>query len=288
MNRIIITGSKGQLGKELFKIHKEIPDAEFLFYDIDQYDLTDPDHVLEMLRLNKPSFLVNCAAYTAVDKAEEEPATAFAVNAEAVRNIVNASKKLNNLRFIHISTDFVFDGNNNKPYTEDIAPGALSTYGRSKQKGEEYALSYKHSLIIRTSWLYSEYGANFVKTILRLADERDSINVVNDQTGTPTWAADLASAIMNILKQSVCDINNFAPGIYHYSNEGQCNWYDFAREIKRIKGLDLEINPVSTREYPLPAKRPSFSVMNLEKIKKTFGIKIPSWQESLEQLLKRI
>ena len=200
--------------------------------------------------------MVNCAAYTAVDRAEVDAANAFAVNASAVENIVNAAGNVHGMKLIHISTDFVFDGKRRSPYTENARPHPQSVYGKTKQKGEEYALSYPHSMIIRTSWLYSEFGGNFVKTILRLAVEKNEIKVVSDQTGTPTWAADLASAIMDVLALTMNNDRQYIPGIYHYSNEGQCTWFEFASEIKRLKGLGLEIKPVSTSEFPLPAKRP--------------------------------
>lgn len=285
---ILITGAKGQLGREIQKQSHLVKDASFLFMDIEDLDLTDEKQVKDIISGIKPSYLVNCAAYTAVDRAEEDEARAFAVNASAVQNITMAAGNVPDMKFIHVSTDFVFEGKRKTPYTEDSKTGALSVYGKSKQQGEEYALSYPPSVIIRTSWLYSQFGGNFVKTIMRLSAERDEINVVSDQLGTPTWAADLASAIISIIQSGITDKNSFIPGIYHYSNEGYCSWYDFAREIKRIGGLDIKINPVSTAEYPLPAKRPAYSVLSLDKIKKTYDISIPSWQESLEECIKRI
>lgn len=288
MTRILVTGAKGQLGTEIQRQSHNVKNASFLFMDIDELDLTDDKQVKKIISDIKPSFLVNCAAYTAVDRAENDEAKAFAVNATAVQNIIRAAVSVPDMKLIHISTDFVFDGKSKTAYREDSKTGALSVYGKSKQKGEEYARSYPLSLIIRTSWLYSEYGSNFVKTIMRLSDERDEINVVNDQLGTPTWAADLASAVIRIIELSINDENSFIPGIYHYSNEGHCSWYEFAREIKKIEGLDIKINPVSTAEFPLPAERPRFSVLSLDKIKKTYNISIPSWQESLEECIKRI
>ncbi len=285
---ILITGAKGQLGREIQRQSHPVKDASFLFMDIDELDLTNEEQVKDTISDIKPSFLVNCAAYTAVDRAEDDEAGALAVNATAVQNIIKAAGNVPDMKLIHISTDFVFDGKSKTPYSEDSKAGALSVYGKSKQKGEEYALSYPLSVIIRTSWLYSEYGGNFVKTIMRLSSERDEINVVNDQVGTPTWASDLASAVISIIKSGIKDRSSFIPGIYHYSNEGHCSWYEFAREIKRIEGLDIKINPVSTAEFPLPAKRPEYSVLSLDKIKKTYNISIPSWQDSLEKCIKRI
>ncbi|MFP4489474.1 MAG: dTDP-4-dehydrorhamnose reductase [Bacteroidales bacterium] len=288
MKKILVTGAKGQLGREIQRQSHLVKDASFLFMDIEELDLTNEIQLKKIISDIKPDFLVNCAAYTAVDRAENDEANAFAVNATAVQNIIKAAGIVPDMKLIHISTDFVFGGKSKTPYREDSKTGALSVYGKSKQKGEEYALSYPLSVIIRTSWLYSEYGGNFVKTIMRLAAERDEINVINDQVGTPTWAADLASAVIRITGLSIRDEDRFIPGIYHYSNEGHCSWYEFAREIKKIEGLDIKINPVSTVEFPLPAERPKFSVLSLDKIKKTYNISIPSWQESLEECIKRI
>ncbi|MEA1887276.1 MAG: dTDP-4-dehydrorhamnose reductase [Bacteroidota bacterium] len=288
MKRILVTGAKGQLGREIQERKETLPRNEFYFTDIDEMDLTDENEVNKSISGIKPEYIINCAAYTTVDKAEQESEKAYAANATAVKNIINSLRNVPGSKLIHISTDFVFSGKSMSPYTENDRPSAQSVYGKSKQEGEVYALSYEKSIIIRTSWLYSEHGKNFVKTILRLAGDKDEINVVNDQTGSPTWAADLASAIMVILKQSIKDEKRFVNGIYHYSNQGQCSWYEFAREIKKLKGLDLKINPVSSAEFPLPAKRPAYSVLSLDKIKKTFNIEIPAWQDSLAKCLKKI
>lgn len=288
MIRILVTGAQGQLGREIQAKKDIIQGAEFFFTDIDELDITNRSEVKSTVSEIKPSYLVNCAAYTAVDRAEKDADNAYAVNASGVQNIVNAAVNVPAMKLIHISTDFVFDGKSRSPYKEDSNPAPQSIYGISKQKGEGFALSYPHAMIIRTSWLYSEYGGNFVKTILRLAVEKDEINIVNDQTGAPTWASDLASALLGIVEQTMKDDTKYLSGIYHYSNEGQCTWYEFASEIKRIKELDIKINPVSTAEFPLPAKRPEYSVLCLDKIKNTFNIEIPSWQDSLENCLKRI
>lgn len=288
MKRILVTGAKGQLGMEIRAQQEKLKGPEFCFMDIEELDITNKDEVERTIGRIKPSIIINCAAYTAVDRAEEDIEYAWAVNATAVKNIIDAAILSPGMKLIHISTDFVFDGENKIPYDEDANALPQSVYGRSKLKGEEYALSYPGTIIIRTSWLYSEYGGNFVKTILRLAGEKDEIKVVNDQTGTPTWAADLAAAVLNISRQIIFKEKKFLPGIYHYSNEGRCSWYDFACEIKRIKNLDIEIKPASTTEYPLPAKRPSFSVLCLEKIKNTYDVEIPSWQESLEKFLNSL
>ena len=286
--RILITGAKGQLGQEIRKKKDLLKEAEFYFTDIDELDISNEKEVSDIIRRISPSWLVNCAAYTAVDRAEKEPAEAFAINASAVSNIVTAAKYAGDMKLIHISSDFVFDGKRQTPYTEDNTTGALSVYGKSKQKGEEYALSYPPATVIRTSWLYSEFGSNFVKTILRLSAERDEINVINDQAGSPTWAADLATAVIKIISDSEENENNYIPGLYHYSNEGSCSWHEFAEEIKRIQMSDLKINAVSTAEYPLPAKRPAYSVLCSDKIKKIYNIDIPYWKKSLEKCIQNI
>ena len=288
MKSILVTGAKGQLGMEIRARKDMLHGVKFFYSDIDDLDITEEREVLRIIDSIKPSLLINCAAYTAVDKAETEPDYAFAVNSMAVKNIITAAGRNPGMKLIHISTDFVFDGKKKSPYSEDISPDAGSVYGKSKQEGEGFALSYPLSMVIRTSWLYSEYGKNFVKTVLRLASEKDEIKVVNDQVGSPTWAADLAGTIMYISEQSFKKPGLFSAGIYHYSNQGSCSWYDFAREIKRIKGLDINIIPVETDDYPLPAKRPAYSVMDLEKIKNTYNIEIPYWQDSLEKCLNRI
>ena len=287
MNRILVTGAKGQLGMEIRAQKEKVQESEFYFLDIEELDLTDRDEVQKTIVRINPSLLINCAAYTAVDRAEEDKDNAFAVNAGAVKNIIDATTVVPSMKFVHVSTDFVFDGKAEKPYDENSDPNPQSIYGRSKWEGEKYALTYPLAMIIRTSWLYSAYGGNFVKTILRLAGERDEISVVNDQRGSPTWAADLASAILSVCSQTLSGKKLFQPGIYHYSNEGSCSWYEYASEIKKIMGFDLRINPVSTAEFPLPAKRPAYSVLALDKIKKTYNIEIPSWQQSLGLFLKR-
>lgn len=288
MKTILITGSKGQLGSSLKAAEDSITNSNIHFTDIDKTDLGNAKQVQGLINDIKPDYLINCAAYTAVDRAESDIENAYKVNSEAVKNIIDAAPLSPGMKFIHISTDFVFRGNRNSPYEESAEPDPVSVYGKSKRQGELYALTYPLAAVIRTSWLYSEYGGNFVKTILRLAGEKDEIKVVNDQTGTPTWASDLASAIISILNITDEGEDYFIPGIYHYSNSGSCSWYDFACEIKKIKNLDIKIAPVSTAEFPLPAKRPQYSVLNLDKIKKTYRLAIPGWQESLMKCLNRL
>lgn len=285
MKKILVTGSKGQLGSEIQLLSKELKDIEFLFHDIDTLDLTDYSLLKEFLESNQPFCIVNCAAYTAVDKAEEEKVAAFKLNAELPGKLAGFGSEFN-IRLIHISTDYVFDGKDCQPYNEDNLPNPQSVYGLSKYEGDQAVLEYGHSIIIRTSWLYSAFGNNFVKTMLRLGESKDEISVVFDQIGTPTYARDLAGAILKIINSSVTDDKKFIPGIYHYSNEGVCSWYDFAVEIMNIAGLKCKVNPIGSEQYPQPAKRPPYSVLNKSKIKSAYDIEIPHWKDSLKQYFK--
>lgn len=287
MKKILVTGSKGQLGNELQKIAPEFQGFDFLFTDIEELDILDPIALEKFVSSFKPDFIINCAAYTAVDKAESEKEKAEMLNAFAVRNLRNISEK-DSIFLIHISTDYVYDGKNHRPYVEDDAVSPLSAYGRSKLNGERELSSYPNVIIIRTSWLYSSFGSNFVKTILRLGKEKPEIKVVFDQVGTPTYASDLAKAIMSILGNSINNKTNLQSGIYHYSNEGVCSWYDFTLEIIQLSGLKCKIKPIVSGEYPTIAVRPFYSVLDKSKIKSTFGIEIPHWKESLQKCLKQL
>ncbi len=280
---ILVTGSNGQLGKEIRELESVYPQFSFIF--LSREDL--PVHHFELVRNSfkayHPQYLINCAAYTAVDRAESERELAFQVNAEAV-GVLAAVCKENNCRFIHISTDYVFDGTATAPYREDDATNPQGVYGASKLEGERQALQLNPaSIIIRTSWVYSEYGKNFVKTMLQLMNERDSINVVNDQIGSPTYAADLAEAILQIISSG-----NWQPGIYHFSNEGMITWYDFAVAIKELSGSKCNITPVPSSAYPTAAKRPAYSVLDKSKIQQTNGIILKNWKESLSRCLAKI
>jgi dTDP-4-dehydrorhamnose reductase len=283
MNTIWVTGSKGQLGTEIALQQAFLPELRFLFTDIDELDLRNREAVDTFIRTHHPRYIINCAGYTAVDKAETEPEPAFEVNRD-VPSILAGSAEKQNIMLIHISTDYVFDGRAGKPYTEEDMPNPQSVYAHSKRAGEMEVLKGKDNVIIRTSWLYSAHGSNFVKTMLRLGKEKSEINVVDDQFGSPTWARDLAGAILTIIKKTSNAADSFG-GIYHYSNEGFCNRYDFAVEIMKQANLPCKVNPVGTAQYPLPAKRPAYSVMDKSKIKRVFGIEIPHWKESLENCL---
>jgi dTDP-4-dehydrorhamnose reductase len=282
---ILITGAKGQLGSELKEVSKNFYGYDFIFTDIDSLDITSKEKTSEFIMKSKPDWIINCAAYTLVDKAEVEPDQALLINGTAVKNITEAIRG-SECRFIHVSSDYVYDGSSNVPYNENIPANPLSAYGRSKLAGEKYALLHNRSMIIRTSWLYSSFGNNFVKTILRNAAEKESLKVVFDQTGTPTYAADLAGAIMNIISGVIRNQIAMNSGIYNYSNEGVCSWYDFAREIIKESGLTCQLLPVLTKDYPQAAKRPVYSVLDKSKIKENYGLSIPHWRDSLIECLK--
>jgi dTDP-4-dehydrorhamnose reductase len=285
MALILITGSAGQLGNEIKNLSRNYSGYEFIFTDIDTLDITDGNKVKESVARYQPDWIINCAAYNLVDKAETETEKALAINRDSVMNIADSIRG-SECRFIHMSTDYVFDGQANTPYNETISPNPLSAYGKSKLEGELAALTHHMSMIIRTSWLYSSYGNNFIRTILRLGAEKESLNVVFDQTGTPTYAADLAGAILQIVSQVVRNQSAYNPGIYHYSDEGVCSWYDFATEIVRESGLKTRIMPVLSGDYPSTARRPSYSVLDKSKIRETYHVKIPHWRECMSKCIK--
>ncbi|NRB59559.1 MAG: dTDP-4-dehydrorhamnose reductase [Winogradskyella sp.] len=283
MKTVLVTGAKGQLGQCIQKQSKHLKENIFLFEDYDTLDLTKKDQVKKYFEQHKIDWCVNCAAYTAVDLAEDESNEAFSVNAEAVSILAEQCNKYGT-RLIHISTDFVFDGVINEPYTEDALPIPLGVYGESKLKGEQNIIEIlKPYFIVRTSWLYSEFGANFMKTMIRLAQERDSLSVVNDQVGTPTYAMDLADVICEIIRQ-----NSEAYGLYHYSNEGSISWYDFAKQIFEYVQSNIILKPIPSSDFKTKAIRPKYSVLDKTKIKENFNVEIPFWKDSLKIALERI
>jgi dTDP-4-dehydrorhamnose reductase len=282
---ILITGASGQLGNELKVSSKNYFGYEYIFTDNDTLDITVEKEVNDFIGKNRPDWIVNCAAYNFVDKAEAEPDKAMQINAAGVQNLVESIKG-SECRLIHISTDYVFDGKSNSPYNEYSAPNPLSVYAKSKFEGERYALKHYLSMIIRTSWLYSSFGNNFVKTIMKQGVEKDSLRVVFDQTGTPTYAADLADAIMFIISRVIRNQIAFNAGIYHYSNEGICSWYDFATEIVQEAGLKCKVLPILSKEYPSAVQRPFYSVLDKSKIKENYSIEIPHWRRSLKRCIK--
>jgi dTDP-4-dehydrorhamnose reductase len=282
---ILITGANGQLGNELKVVSKSFYGYDFVFTDIDTLDITSQDKTSEFIKKTRPDWIVNCAAYNLVDKAETEPDQAMLINATAVQNITESIKG-SECRFIHVSTDYVYDGKSNVPYNETVVPNPMSAYGRSKLAGEKLALLHHGSMVIRTAWLYSSFGNNFVKTILRHGSEKEFLKVVFDQTGTPTYAADLAEAIMSIISGVIRNQIAMNSGIYNYSNEGVCSWYDFACEIIKESGLTCDIHPVLSAEFQQAARRPSYSVMDKSKIKENYGLIIPHWRTSLIKCIK--
>ena len=284
MKKILVTGAIGQLGQSLQKLSQKEKAFQFLFTDSETLDITNKEEVLNFFWQNEPDVCINAAAYTAVDLAETDTEKAFLVNADGTENLALACAEYN-AQFIHVSTDYVFDGTNNLEYTEEDFTNPLGVYGASKLAGEELALEANPcAIILRTSWVYSEFGKNFVKTMLSLFATKEELNVVADQYGQPTNATDLAEAILTIVKTE-----KKTPGIFNFSNEGKISWYDFAQKIAELSGSKIKINPIVTSQYPTPAKRPQNSTLDLSKIKSTYHINIKPWEESLAktiQLLK--
>ena len=280
---IIVLGTGGQLGQEFQKISSAYPSYNFKFIPRTELDLQNAEAVNNLLLSFKNSILVNCAAYTAVDKAEIETEQAYRINGEAVGELAACCHKLN-IRFIHYSTDYVFDGNSSTPYTEDALASPVNVYGASKLRGEELCVRHNpESIIIRTSWVYSAFGNNFVKTMIRLLTERESIKVVNDQVGSPTWAEDLAHATMQVIASE-----KWIPGIYHYANAGIISWYEFALAIKEIIQSNCNVHPIPGADYPTAARRPAFSLLDTRKIVSTYSVNIPPWRHSLTACLKEL
>ena len=282
---ILITGANGQLGNEMRRLGAVSPN-NYIFTDVAELDITNAHAVMNAVKAASIDIIVNCAAYTNVDKAESDEATAELINATAVGNLARAMKEVGGTLF-HVSTDYVFGSEGNTPRTEDMPLNPLGVYGKTKLHGEQaIEESGCKALIFRTAWLYSEFGNNFLKTMLRLTAEREQLNVVFDQVGTPTYAGDLALAIFSIIEAGVYPGNE---GIYHFSNEGVCSWYDFAVEIAAAAGnTNCRINPCHSSEFPSPVTRPPYSVLDKTKIKNTFDIDIPHWRESMEYCIKRL
>jgi dTDP-4-dehydrorhamnose reductase len=285
--KILVTGANGQLGSEIRKISGLFPEMEFNFTDVAELDITNPWTVADFLTVNKPDFLVNCAAYTAVDKAETDVSTATLLNATAVGILAEQSAEVG-CKIIHVSTDYVFNGRGPRPYKEDDRVDPQSVYGKTKLEGETLCMKNNpESIIIRTSWLYSAFGNNFVKTMIRLGNEKTELGVIADQIGSPTNAADLARAILTIISSVISAEKPFAPGIYHYSNEGVASWYDFTKAIFEIAGISCLAKPIASEDYPSSVKRPPYSVMNKSKIKLIFGLQIPHWRDSLIEYFQK-
>ena len=281
---VLVTGSNGQVGSEIRELSSNYP-YNFFFTDRETLDITNEEALKNFIQTNNINAIINCAAYTAVDKAESDEQTADLVNRKAVKKLSKISLE-NNIKLIHISTDYVFDGKAYKPYCEEYQTNPQSVYGKTKLLGENEMIKINphNSIIIRTSWVYSYYGANFVKTMLRLGREKESLGVIFDQVGTPTYAKDLAKVILDVLPK----IDTQKVEIYNYSNEGVLSWYDFAKEIMKMAKLPCQINPIETHQYPTPAKRPHYSLLNKSKIKKEFNIIIPYWKDGLDDCILRL
>lgn len=292
MNNVLITGANGQLGNEIQELSSNY-NYNFFFTTKENLDITNENEILNFIENNNINTVINCAAYTAVDKAELEQELADLVNRKAVKKLAKISKE-KNIKLVHISTDYVFDGKHFKPYCEEFQTNPNSVYGQTKLDGELEMLKINpyNSIIIRTSWVYSSYGNNFVKTMLKLGKDRDELGVIFDQIGTPTYAKDLAKTILDVIPKIGTTPQergeNKKVEIYNYSNEGVLSWYDFAKEIMRMAKLNCKINPIETFQYPTPALRPHYSLLNKSKIKKDFNITIPYWKDSLDECLKKL
>ncbi len=290
MTTILVTGANGQVGQELKTLAPSFPEFRFVFASKNDLDITDEQAVAVFFANQHFNYCINCAAYTAVDKAESEPEIAYRINVTGVKNLADSCRKYG-VHLFQLSTDYVYHGDQSRPFRETDATHPQSIYAHTKRVGDEIAMQIDPLYtIIRTSWVYSAFGNNFVKTMIRLGTERDEINVVSDQTGTPTYAADLAETLLTIIQK----VENGKvekerlTGIFHYSNEGQTNWAEFAEAIFHIKKIDCKVNKIATEAYPTPAKRPPYSVLDKTKIKTTFGIEIPHWKASLEKCLERL
>ena len=284
---VLVTGANGQLGQSIQFIANQYPNIQFIYTDYQELDITNFESCHTVFAKYKPQFCINTAAYTAVDKAESEAEKAHLINVIGPENLAKVCKEYNTI-LLHISTDFIFDGTSTQPYLETDIPNPKSVYGQTKLDGElAVQKNWEKHFIIRTSWVYSQFANNFMKTMLRLASERDSLSVVNDQIGTPTYAVDLAEVLMNIIQSSIT--NKPSPfGIYNFSNEGVCSWYDFASAIFHQKGISIDLQPIPTSAYPTLAKRPSYSVLDKSKIKNTFNLKINDWKTSLNSCLNQL
>ena len=287
MKTIIVTGANGQLGNSVRQWAEKYPQYIFVYTDIDTLDICDATAVKSFVKEKGADYIINCAAYTAVDKAEDDETLCARINQEAVQNLGEAAQEVG-AKVIHVSTDYVFDVTNHVPYVETDATCPASVYGRTKLAGEQALLKVcpESFVIIRTAWLYSEFGNNFVKTMLRLGSEREQLLVVFDQVGSPTYAGDLAAAILTVLEQA--EKGGFVPGVYHFSNEGVCSWYDFAVKIMELGGKTCQVAPIESKEYPAKANRPHYSVLNKAKIKTTYQVVVPHWETSLRKCIEAI
>lgn len=282
-NHIVVTGANGQVGQSIKLLSDLYPDVKFSFLTKDDLSISDKESLSLFFKNQRPTVLINCAAYTAVDKAESEQELALEINATAVESLASICKEFNT-RFIHISTDYVFDGNASIPYKESDPTNPVNYYGFTKLQGENLAIAANHdSIIVRTSWVYAPHGKNFVKTMLKLMQDRTELNVVGDQFGSPTYAPDLAEALLKIALSIT-----FVPGIYHFSNDGIITWFDFATAIAEISHSSCKVNAITTSQYPTPAKRPSYSGLNKTKIQADYSIQLKPWRDSLQDCIQKL
>lgn len=283
MQTVLVTGSKGQLGNEIQVLAPAYPQFNFIFTDVEELDICKREVVDGFFSENKIDFLINCAAYTAVDKAEDDEEKCYQINKDAVEYLGEASA-CHGVKMLHVSTDYVFDGKSYIPYTEDAPVSPATVYGRSKAEGEQRLVSVLQSaVIVRTSWLYSSFGNNFVKTMLKLGRERKRLQVVFDQVGTPTYAADLADALLQIISAA-----ELVPGIYHFSNEGVCSWYDFTLAIFKSAKIACDVLPIESKEYPTKTPRPHYSVLNKQKVKSAYNLRVAHWEDSLNRCVQKL
>lgn len=287
MSQVLVTGAGGQLGREIKKIRNSFKQI-YSFTDIEELDVSKSDVLESYLSANPVDYIINCAAYTDVDGAEEEPDQAMLMNRDTIINLKHCLELHAKTRIFHISTDYVFPGTTNRPLREDDRPDPLNVYGKTKLEGEKVLQGHPRAIIIRTSWLFSVFGKNFVKSMINRMDQRSDMKVVYDQVGTPTYAEDLARAIMKIISDVEGEKSPFIPGIFNYSNEGVCSWYDLAMEICRVLNCRGNVFPVETKDYPTPARRPAYSVLNKTMIKEVYGVAVPYWRDSLEKCIKNL
>ncbi len=285
MSQVLVTGANGQLGREIKKL-RNLFSQVYTFTDIEELDLTEVVAIENQLISRPAKYIINCAAYTDVDGAESDPDRAMLLNRDIVRNLSGVLEKFPDTRLIHISTDYIFPGNLLRPLKEDDTPGPLNIYGLTKLEGEKVIQDHPRALIFRTSWLYSVFGRNFVKSMINRMDQKEELRVVYDQVGSPTYAEDLAKAIMQIISDVESGKKPFVPGIFNFSNEGVCSWYDLAIEVCRQISCGGSILPIETSGYPLPAKRPPYAVLNKSKIREVYGVEVPYWRDSLEKCIK--
>lgn len=287
MNQVLVTGAKGQLGREIKKLRNLFPQI-YTFTDIDELDVTDKAALKAYLASNPADYIINCAAYTDVDGAETEPDRAMQLNRDVLINLKECLEDFPNTRIIHISTDYIYRGDLQRPIREEDLTEPISVYGKTKLEGEKVLQDHPGAIVIRTSWLFSVFGKNFVKSMINRMDQYEDMRIVYDQVGTPTYAEDLARAIMQIISDVESGESEFVPGVFNYSNEGVCSWYDLAVEICRLINCKGNIFPIETHEYPLPAKRPVYSVLNKSRIKEVYGVEVPHWRDSLEKCIKNL